>query len=188
VTAFIENLYKVTLNIQGCTSGIELQKVYSTYLKIHIAVNVKTKEILSLEVTDEKVHDGKVMDKLVENILKSNNNDINIIKSVLADGSYDSNKNFKYLHEKNILPGIKIRKNSITSTKNTNTRNKEVTSQKYFHRWEKKRKYGYRWMAETAFSSLKRTFGEYTCATQFQNMVKEMILKVSLYNLFRGMA
>ena len=55
------------------------------YLKIHIAANVKTKEILSLEVTDEKVHDdAKVMYKLVENILKNNNN-INI-KSVLADG------------------------------------------------------------------------------------------------------
>ncbi|HEY6883631.1 MAG TPA: IS5 family transposase [Nitrososphaeraceae archaeon] len=161
------------------------------YLKIHIAVNVKTKEILSLEVTDEKVHEGKVMVKLVEYILKSNNNnnnDINI-KSALADGSYDSNKNFKYLYEKKILPGIKIRKNSITSTKNTNTRNKEVTSQQqHFDRWKKKRKYGYRWMAETAFSSLKRMFGEYTCATKFQNMVKEMILKVSLYNLFRRMA
>ena len=53
------------------------------YLKIHIAANVKTKEILSLEVTDEKVHDAKVMDKLVENILKNNNININ---SVLADG------------------------------------------------------------------------------------------------------
>ena len=157
------------------------------YLKIHVAVNVKTKEILSLEVTDEKVHDSKVMNKLVEHILKNNNNNMNI-NSVLADGSYDSNKNFKYLYEKNILPGIKIKKNSITSTKNTNTRNKEVTSQQqHFDRWKKKRKYGYRWMAETAFSSLKRMFGEYTCATKFQNMVKEMILKVSLYNLFRKM-
>ena len=63
----------------------------------------------------------------------NNNNDINI-KSALADGSYDSNKNFKYLHKKKILPGIKIRKNSITSTKNTNTRNKVVTSQQYFDR------------------------------------------------------
>jgi hypothetical protein len=126
------------------------------------------------------------MDKLVERILKSNNN-MNI-NSVLADGSYDSNKNFKYLYEKKILPGIKIKKNSITSTKNTNTRNKEVTSQQqYFDRWKKKRKYGHRWMAETAFSSLKRMFGEYTYATKFQNMVKEMILKVSLYNLFRKM-
>jgi hypothetical protein len=81
-------------------------------------------------------------------------------------GSYDRNKNFKYLYEKKILPGIKIRKNSITSTKkDTNTRNKEVTSQQYFDRWKnKKRKYGHRWMdgwmAETAFSSIKRTYGE----------------------------
>ncbi len=29
------------------------------YLKIHVAVNVKTKEILALEVTDEKVHGDK---------------------------------------------------------------------------------------------------------------------------------
>ena len=56
------------------------------HLKIHVAANVKTKEmILSLEVTDKKVHDdGKVMVKLVERFLKSNNN-INI-NSVLADG------------------------------------------------------------------------------------------------------
>ena len=137
---------------------------------LYIAVNVKTKEILSLEVTDEKVvHDGKVMVKLIENILKSNNHDndddnsnINI-KLVLADGSYDSNENFKYLHKKKILPAIKVRKNSIISAKNINTRNKEVTSQQqHFDRWKKKkRKYGYRWMmAETAFSSLKIMFGE----------------------------
>jgi len=56
------------------------------YLKIHIAANVKTKEmILSLEVTDKKVHDdGKVMVKLVERFFKSNNN--TNINSVLADG------------------------------------------------------------------------------------------------------
>lgn len=157
------------------------------YLKIHVAVNVKTKAILSLEITDEKIHDGKVMDKPVEHILKSNNNNINI-KSVLADGSYDNNKNFKYLYDKKILPGIKIRKNSITSSKNTNTRNKEVRSQtRDFFQWKKKRKYGHRWMAETAFSSIKRTYGEYISATKFKNMVKEMILKISLYNLFRRM-
>ena len=38
---------------------------------------------------------------------------------------------------------------------------------------------------ETAFSSIKRMFGEYVSATRFQNMVKEMTMKVSLYNLFR---
>jgi hypothetical protein len=39
-------------------------------------------------------------------------------------------------------------------------------------------------MAETVFSSLKRMSGEYVSAKKFPNMVKEMTLKASLYNLF----
>jgi len=39
-------------------------------------------------------------------------------------------------------------------------------------------------MAESGFSSFKRMFGEYALATRYQNMVKEMMIKVSLYNLF----
>jgi hypothetical protein len=69
------------------------------YLKIHVAVNVKTKEILALEVTDEKVHDGKMMCRLVDCMLKQNNAAVNI-KTVLEDGAYDSNENFKYLQKR----------------------------------------------------------------------------------------
>jgi hypothetical protein len=42
------------------------------YLKIHIAVNIKTKETLALEVTDEKVYDDKMLETLVDQV--SNNN------------------------------------------------------------------------------------------------------------------
>ena len=38
--------------------------------------------------------------------------------------------------------------------------------------------------AETAFSSIKRMFGEYVYVRKFPNMVKEMLVKVSLYNMF----
>ena len=82
------------------------------------------------------------------------------IKSVLADGAYDSNSNFQYLEEKKIMPGIKVRSNSIVSIRNNRLRNKEVMLQKKdLLKWKKKRKYGQRWMAETAFSSIKRTYG-----------------------------
>ena len=47
---------------------------------------------------------------------------------------------------------------------------------------------GQRCMAETAFSSIKRMCGERVSAIRFQNMVKEMTMKVSLYNLFRKIA
>ena len=156
------------------------------YLKIHVAVNIKTKEILALEVTDEKVHDGKEMKALVERILERNNNKNYKIKTVLADGAYDSNKNFKYLNEKRIQPCIKVRKNSIISCKNNKLRNREVKLQtRDLLKWKMKRKYGKRWIAETVFSSIKRTYGEYVSATKLQNMIKEMMIKVSLYNLFR---
>jgi len=109
------------------------------YLKIHVAVNIKTKEILALGVTDEKVHDGKEMKALVERVLERNNNKNYKIKTVLADGAYDSNENFKYLNEKRIQPGIKIRKNSIVLLKNNILRNREVITQtRDLLKWKKK--------------------------------------------------
>ncbi len=52
-----------------------------------------------MEVTGEKVHDdGKVMEQLVEQLLENNRNVK--IKSLLGDGAYDSNENFKSPKEK----------------------------------------------------------------------------------------
>ena len=154
------------------------------YLKIHIAVDIKTKEILALEVTDEKVHDSKMLKNLVNRVL---DNPDAMIESVLADGAHDTNTNFQFLQQKGITSGIKVRKNSITSIRNNSLRNREVRLQTKddLLKWKAKRKYGHRWIAETAFSTIKRTFGEYVSATRFENMVKEMMIKVSLYNLFR---
>ena len=38
------------------------------YLKIHVAVDIKKKRILSLQVTSEQVHDGKVLPELIDDI------------------------------------------------------------------------------------------------------------------------
>ncbi len=88
----------------------------------------------------------------------------------IGDGAYDSNENFKYLKGKRIQPIIKVKRNSIISSKNNPVRNREVELQiKDYHKWKKKRKYGQRWIVETTFSSIKRMFGEYTSAIRFQN-------------------
>ena len=58
------------------------------YLKIHMAVNIKTKRSPCFRCDrDEKVHDGRIMEKLVENVLKINH-DKKKIKSLLCDGEY----------------------------------------------------------------------------------------------------
>ena len=67
------------------------------------------KRILSLHVTSEQVHDGKVLPELIDNITIKQNK---VVETVIADGSYDSNNNFQILSFKGIKPAIKVRKNS----------------------------------------------------------------------------
>ena len=153
------------------------------YLKIHVAVDIKNKKIISLEVTSEEVHDGKMLKKLVDTASESNN-----VKGALADGMYDSNKNFRYLSKNHIKAGIKTRSNSKVRPTNCNARNMSVIrQQKNLKGWKHSVSYGQRWMAETVFSSIKITFGEYVTARKFQNTANELILKASLYNMFATM-
>ena len=58
------------------------------YLKTHVAVNVKTKKILAMKVTDEHVRDIKASPGLVKDVLKSDNiTPITIGKLFADDGA-----------------------------------------------------------------------------------------------------
>ena len=154
------------------------------YLKIHVAVYIKKKRILSLQVTSEQVHDGKVLRKLVEDITIKQNKEIDM---TIADGAYDNNNNFQFLSFKGIQPAIKVRKNSRCRKTNHYLRNKTVKMQKTdLAKWKTSVSYGQRWIVETVFSCIKRMFGEYVTAIRFENIIKEMVLKASLYNWFRS--
>ncbi len=152
------------------------------YLKIHVAVNVKTKKILAMKVTDEHVHDSKALPGLVDDIMKSDKK-ITIGK-LFADGAYDSNDIFRNLGDKGIRPCIKVRKNARVRWKKGNIlRNLSVLARKNdLQKWKDSESYGKRWIVETVFSCLKRTFGEYVYSIRLKNMIQEMMLKASLYN------
>jgi len=77
------------------------------YLKIHVAVDIKKKRIVSLEVSSEEVHDGSKLKVLVDRAMENNN-----VKRIIADGAYDSNENFRFLCQNNIELAIMVRKNS----------------------------------------------------------------------------
>ncbi|HSL14591.1 MAG TPA: IS5/IS1182 family transposase, partial [Nitrososphaeraceae archaeon] len=51
--------------------------------------------------------------------------------------------------------------------------------------WKDSVRYGQRWFVETVFSCIKRMFSEYVTANRFENMIREMVLKASLYNWFQ---
>lgn len=154
------------------------------YLKIHVAVDIRSKKILCMEITDEHVHDNKVLPRLVNNISIDG---FVVVDRVLGDGAYDSNATFKYLSENGIMPCIKVRKNSRVRWKTANLfRNLSVIAQRRnnFEQWKDSVSYGQRWSVETVFSSLKRMFGEYVYSVKMKNMKQELMLKASLYNKF----
>jgi hypothetical protein len=59
---------------------------------------VKTKEILSIEVTDdEHVHDSKALQELVDNIIESGSVTVAMGKLLGDDDAYEGNDIFRYL-------------------------------------------------------------------------------------------
>ena len=153
------------------------------FLKIHIAVDVKTKQIVAMEVTDERAGDGRMLKPLVEQAGKH----CRVVKA-FADGAYDSRDNFTFLATKGIEPAIKVRKNSSSRARGCQARKQTVLE--YLRdpeAWKRRVGYGLRWMAETAFSTFKRLFGEHVMARQLSNMIREMLLKASFYNLFTSL-
>ena len=154
------------------------------YLKIHLAVDVKTKQILALEVTDDRVADSDRFEPLVEGARRV----ANVVK-VLGDGAYDSKEAFDYLEAKGITPGIRPRRSSSGKARGCWPRMRAVRDfLKGEKRWSRRVGYGKRRMVESAFSIFKRTFGEFASAKKFSNMVLEMKLKAFTYNLLLSLS
>ena len=157
-------------------------KVKRGFIKVHIAVDTKTKQILAIEVTKEDVGDGRMLGRLVEGSAGKAN-----VKRVIGDGAYDSKNNFRMLAEMGIDPLIRVRKNASLKGGGCMPRKFVVVEQLGNVNWRKEKGYGYRWMAESAFSSLKRIFGEHITSVKWNSIVNELLLKASIYNLFMSM-
>jgi len=182
---------KVPVSIAVDASGIKVHnggdwirrvwKVKRGYLKIHFAVDIRTKQVVSMDVSSEKVHDGKRLKRLVNRAVDNVR-----VKRVLGDGAYDSRANFNFLDANHIKPVIRVRKGSVPKNRGCQARKEAVVEQQIFKpkAWSNIHRFGYRWRVEGAFSCIKRIFGEYVSAKKFVNMAKEMAMKVFIYNTF----
>ncbi len=154
------------------------------YVKIHVAVDTKTKQILAMEVTDERAGDSKMFKPLVERASERAN-----VRLALADPAYDSRENFNFLEAKGIEPGIKIRHGASGKARGSRARRRAAREfLKDEEDWKQRVGYGRRWTAEGVFSNLKRAFGEFVAAHKFENMIKEMTQKAFCYNLLMNLS
>ena len=146
------------------------------WLKVHVAVDVESKRLLSMEVTEEDTSDSEVLRPLLE--------DVNIEEG-LMDGAYDTNDAFEFMKSKGVeCPGIKIRENAIVG-KVESARSTAVLEFKKmgYKGWKQMHKYGRRWAVEGFFSSIKRIFGETVRASSPKGMVAEIKRAFILYNI-----
>jgi len=150
------------------------------FVKFHVAVDVRTGKMLSVEVTKEDVVDGRMLVPLVEQASARAR-----VTKVLGDGAYDSRSSFRYLDDRDIEPVIRVRKTSSLKAKGCMPRKLVVQEQlEDYDRWKRRHGYGERWRVESAISSFKRAFGEHVTSVRWKYMVNELLLKASVYNMF----
>jgi Transposase DDE domain len=123
------------------------------FIKLHIAVDEKSKKVVSFRITKGNVHDAKKFGPLVKEAAEKYD-----IDKIHADKAYDNRKNFNILDDINAEPAIGIRKNASTRSKGCTLRKDEVFLIKKlgFEGWKQLKDAGRRWIAETVFSSIKR--------------------------------
>lgn len=142
------------------------------FIKIHIAVNIRSGEVVALSVTDDKVTDREVAVKLMDRAVKHTN-----IKVFIGDGGYDYVNVYEGAKKRCILPIIRTRIDAKLGKHELRDKLIKARDSHYF-----KLLYGKRWHAEGLFSRFKRTFGESVFSKDPRMIENELDMKVSILN------
>lgn len=161
----------------------EKWRIHRGWIKVHVVIDRKTRNILSMEVTDETVQDETCCIPLIDSA--QNSLQIGTIRNVLGDGAYDHLIIFNDLEDRRISSSIKIRSNASRRSHGSPYRAecaREFLDAGY-PEWAKTHEYGSRWSVEGVFSAMKRIYGESVKATSVGGMFHELRLKFAVYNL-----
>jgi len=175
------------------STGIKVQKAggwierkhgkKKRYVKLHFAVRVDTHEVVAMEVSTDDVHDVKALPGLVEEA----EGNVRVAR-LYEDGAYDSGDVYRLLEGRGIEPVIKPRRNSRLDV-GPPSRRRAVDQVRClgYDGWARLTGYGRRWAVETAYSTFKRLFEEHSLARSFENIARELMGKVALYNMLVNM-
>jgi transposase len=157
------------------------------WVKIHIAFDIRSKQVVELEVTDERISDCKKAIELVEGVKEKAKKKGKRVKKVIADAGYDTHEFFRYLGKEKIEPAVLVRRGA--KIRGNPYRDKVIRAiRRGKRKWKKLVGYGKRWLVEGFFSSFKRWFGEYVSSVRFENIRKELVFKVAIVNMFLAMS
>jgi len=161
------------------------------WAKVHLGVDYTRQVIVATSITGAYSHDGKELDKLLEQIP----NEI-ILDSIIADGAYSAQESHAIARKHsatlisppptNAVWRGDIKNGNLVDESGWEARNSYVRGCMRLGKEEWKRQMGYhrRSLAETAMSRLKRTFGARLKSRTIRNQIAELNIRVSLLNLF----
>jgi len=172
--------------VRVCRCGGWVERVYGRrkrYIKIHFAVDINTKEAISMDVTTDDVHDSEVLPRLLKDA--SRNRDV---IEAFMDGAYDTRGSYILLRGMGVGPIIKPRANARTDRGPPERRASAAILKMFGERgWSRIMGYGRRWAVETAFSTYKRLYGEHTMSRNIENIERELKAKAYIYNMLINM-
>ncbi len=151
-----------------------------TWRKLHIAVDPVSHETISMELTENSVHDSKPFPKLIE----SQNN----ITNIYADGAYDYPNCFDAIHKIGSKALIALRAVPIAPSNPSQgllQRNRIINEITLFggkEEWKKKSGYHKRSLVETQMFRYKAVFGGNLQSRKMLNQITESKLKLSILN------
>ena len=82
---------------------------HRTWMKLHVAIDTETQEIVGMELTSNSVDDATCAEPIIESVESTGRS----IKSLRGDGGYDKEKVRKVTYEKNIEQIIPPQKNAV---------------------------------------------------------------------------
>ena len=151
------------------------------WVKLHIAVDENTQEIIHFEITKGHEADCKIGPKIIEKLPKS-------VETVMGDGGYDTKRCRQTINQIGAKDLIPPRKNSRLSSALVARNNAllEITGlggdQLAREIWGKLTGYSRRALAETSFSRLKRLYGERFFSKKMKAQKVEGHIKCKMLN------
>jgi len=150
-------------------------KTRKRFLKTSISVDTTKQIVTGLTISQHPIHDIRQAESLLKQCHRSRKSDL-----YLMDKGYDSEKIHELIHET-------LNADSLIPVRTRKRKRISGFYRKRLSRSFNNRLYHQRNMVETVFSVLKRKFGESLKARLYRLQIKEIKIKVFLYNISRWM-
>ena len=186
-------------------------RIQRGFVKLHVMVDVDTKKILAVQVTDDRTGDSPMLIPLLDEALEvvtqtgqAQDSATNLEDTgccLYGDAAYASRNNVTACRDRSVDSCIKLKVSSLARGKGTGDawgiavreqlggsadshvwKMSDDEKRRFREEWKKKVEYGKRWLVETMFSAFKRMFGEHLYSLKWKNMVQEVRIKVATYN------